>query len=115
MRIERELMRGTAPLAVLQLLSGGERYGYELVELLDKQTDGILAMGQSTVYPLLYNLEAKNLIVSRFDDASGRPRRYYRLTAKGQKQLARDITQWRALLTAMKGLGLTEPHTGGAL
>ena len=59
MRIERELMRGAGPAAVMRLLSGGEKYGYQLVELLDRQSDGVLAMGQSTLYPLLYNLEAK--------------------------------------------------------
>jgi PadR family transcriptional regulator, regulatory protein PadR len=107
MRVERELMRGAGPAAVMQLLSARERYGYELVEALDKQTNGVLAMGQSTLYPLLYNLEAKGLITSRLDDASGRPRRYYRLTDKGRKRLARDLTQWQALLAAMQGLGMS--------
>src|SRR5215470_519762 len=62
MRIEKELMRGAGPAAVLRLLSRSEMYGYELVEALAKRTDGVLAMGQSTLYPLLYNLEAKGLI-----------------------------------------------------
>src|SRR4051812_15564126 len=47
MRVERELMRGAGPVAVLRLLEGGERYGYELVKLLDERSDGVLAMGQS--------------------------------------------------------------------
>ena len=70
MRIERELMRGAGPVAVLRLLEGGEKYGYELVKLLDRQTEGVLAMGQSTLYPLLYNLEAKGLIASRSESAA---------------------------------------------
>src|SRR4051812_42643194 len=45
MRVERELMRGAGPVAVLRLLEGGERYGYELVQLLEERTDGVLAMG----------------------------------------------------------------------
>jgi PadR family transcriptional regulator PadR len=113
MRVERELMRGAGPIAVMQLLAARERYGYELVEALAKETNGVLAMGQSTLYPLLYNLEAKKLIASRVDESSGRPRRYYRLTDRGQKRLARDLSQWQALLAAMQGLGLT-PATGGA-
>ena len=114
MRVERELMRGAGPTAVMQLLSARERYGYELVEALATQTDGVLAMGQSTLYPLLYNLEAKGLIASRLDDASGRPRRYYRLTGKGKRRLARDLTQWQALLAAMRGLGVSPSPDGGA-
>lgn len=107
MRLERELMRGAGPLAVLRLLEGGERYGYELVELLDRRTAGVLAMGQSTLYPLLYNLEAKKLIASRVTTAdNGRPRRYYRLTQAGQRKLAKDRKQWEALSTAMGQLGI---------
>ena len=108
MRIERELMRGAGPAAVLRLLEGGEKYAYELVKLLDRQSDGVLAMGQSTLYPLLYNLEAKGLVASRTEVSaeSKRPRKYYRLTDKGQKRLAREREQWEALSLAMNQLGL---------
>jgi PadR family transcriptional regulator PadR len=111
MRIERELMRGAGPAAVLRLLESGEKYGYELVGLLERRTDGVLAMGQSTLYPLLYNLQAKGLIAARTEvAASGRPRKYYRLTSKGQRRLARDRKQWEALSVAMGQLGIV----GGA-
>lgn len=108
MRIERELMRGAGPVAVLRLLEGGERYGYELVTLLEQRTNGVLAMGQGTLYPLLYNLEAKGLIDARSEVAAdtGRPRKYYRLTDKGRRQLAADREQWQALTTAMTSLGV---------
>ena len=109
MRVERELMRGAGPAAVMRLLEGGERYGYELVKLLDRRSDGVLAMGQSTLYPLLYNLEAKGLVASRVEPAgaeAARPRKYYRLTDKGKRQLARDRKQWEALSTAMGKLGV---------
>ena len=107
MRIERELMRGAGPVAVMRLLEGGERYGYELVKLLEQRSAGVLAMGQSTLYPLLYNLEAKGLVTSRTESAdNGRPRKYYRLTDKGKKQLARDRKQWEALSVAMGNLGI---------
>ena len=107
MRLERELMRGAGPAAVLRLLEPGERYGYELVELLDRRTDGVLAMGQSTLYPLLYNLEAKGLLASRVETAdNGRPRRYYRLTDKGKRRLAKDRAQWQALSVALGQLGV---------
>src|SRR6266480_4733240 len=107
MRIERELMRGAGPVAVVQLLEEGEKYGYELVKRLEKQSKGVLAMGQSTLYPMLYNLEAKGLVAGRVETAdNGRPRKYYRLTDKGKRQLARDRKQWEALSTAMGNLGV---------
>jgi PadR family transcriptional regulator PadR len=113
MRIERELMRGAGPVAVLKLLEAGPKYGYELVETLARASDGVLDMGQSTLYPLLYNLESQNLVRSQWRDAgSSRPRKYYELTAKGKKRLAHDMEQWRAVVHAMRGLGVLQPALG---
>ena len=107
MRIERELMRGAGPVAVLQLLAEGEKYGYEMVQQLDRRSRGVLAMGQSTLYPLLYNLQAKGLIASRTAASeSGRPRRYYRITDKGKKKLARDRAALAAVSAAVNQLGI---------
>ncbi|MBC7835560.1 MAG: helix-turn-helix transcriptional regulator [Phycisphaerales bacterium] len=110
MKIERELLRGAGPLAVLKLLERAEMYGYEIVEALAQRTSGVLAMGQSTLYPLLYNLEAKGLIQSRWLAAeSGRERRYYSLTGKGRKRLKEDCERWSALASAMAALGIVSP------
>src|SRR3954451_13656177 len=107
MKLERELMRGAAPTAVMQVLSGGEKYGYELVETLARQSNGLLDIGQSTLYPLLYNLEAKGLVTSRVDETGARPRRFYRLTQLGRRKLADDTKQWQALWEAFKSLALS--------
>ncbi len=114
MRIERELMRGAGPVAVLQLLEQREMYGYELVEALSRRTEGVLAMGQSTLYPLLYNLESKGLVRTKWREAaSGRHRKYYALTRKGVAQLQAYRKQWRGLVGAMQGIGLIESDTRG--
>jgi PadR family transcriptional regulator PadR len=105
--IEREFLRGAGPVAVLKLLERSEMYGYEIAESLESRTDGVLAMGQSTLYPMLYNLEGKGLIVSRWDESAARPRKYYRLTSDGKKRLAKDTAIWRRLTTVMDALGLT--------
>ncbi len=106
MSIERELMRGAGPVAVLKLLERGEMYGYEIAEALAKRTDGLLQMGQSTLYPMLYNLEAKGLIEARWDDSGARTRKYYRLTADGRARLAEDAHQWNAAVAAMRAIGV---------
>lgn len=121
MRVETELMRGAGPVAVLKLLERGEMYGYELVEAIARRTEGVLDMGQSTLYPLLYNLEAKGLIKSRWEEAGGgardgaagnsRARKYYSLTGKGKARLAKDSKQWGALIGAMRALGVTPDAT----
>lgn len=107
MKLERELMRGAGPIAVLKLLSNKQMYGYELVEALSKQTDGVLAMGQSTLYPMLYNLEAKDLIEANWQSAdNGRDRKYYSLTGKGKKKLKADMEAWAKLNDAMVSIGV---------
>jgi PadR family transcriptional regulator PadR len=109
-RIERELMRGAGPVTVLRLLKQREMYGYELVQALSQRTDGVLAMGQSTLYPLLYSLEAKGLLTADVRVApSGRRRKYYALTAKGRLRLKAEQAQWQRLLRAMASLGLIDP------
>jgi PadR family transcriptional regulator PadR len=89
-------------------------YGYELVEALARQSEGVLAMGQSTLYPLLYNLEAKGLIQSDWRNTpSGRQRRYYQLTAKGKARLAEQTRQWQAVARAMEALGIVRNGAAG--
>jgi len=107
MRIERELMRGAGPLAVLKVLARGEMYGYELAQALETRTEGVLAMGQSTLYPMLYNLEAKGLIKGTWREGQGeRDRKYYALTGKGKARLAKDEKQWVAVSGALARLGV---------
>lgn len=107
--VQTELIRGAGPVAVLQLLAGREMYGYELVGALDERTSGVLALGQSTLYPMLYHLEAKGLIRARWRRAeSGRRRKYYGITAEGELALQRRREEWRDLFGAMHDLGLLE-------
>ncbi len=106
MKIERELMRGAGPVAVLKLLERQEMYGYELVEALSKRTGGILDMGQSTLYPMLYGLEAKDLIKGIWRTVDGRDRKYYKLTDNGKKRLATDTEQWSRVIDAMRAIGI---------
>lgn len=114
MRVERELMRGAGPVAVLKLLERGAMYGYELVEALDRHSDGVLAMGQSTLYPMLYNLEAQGFVKAEWRDGdSGRQRKYYALTALGKRRLANETKQWEALSRAMAAMGIL-PEGAGA-
>ena len=65
MKLEREMMRGAGPTAVMQLLVDGEMYGYQLVETLAKRSKGVFELGQSTLYPMMYNLESKGLVTSK--------------------------------------------------
>lgn len=89
-------------------------YGYEMVEALSRRTDGILTIGRSTLYPLLYNLERKRLISGVWREAgSGRRRKYYRLTKKGSAWLAKQQAQWDSLVQAMGRIGMGDVGAEG--
>ena len=92
MQIERELLKGVLPMAVMRLLKRRSMYGYELVTEVTQRSDGVLTLGQSTLYPLLYNLEAQGLVESEWQASQGaRDRKYYKLTDKGFQWLERDL------------------------
>ena len=113
MGLDREWMRGAAPLAVLTLLERRAMYGYELVEALESGSGGLLDMGQSTVYPLLYNLENRGFLRTEWDRApTGRRRKYYHLTRVGTRWLESQRNQWATLVEALGRLGVSHEGPG---
>lgn len=79
----------TAKAALLQALISGPGYGLDLIERVQKHTQGTVTLGQGSVYPALRDLEREGLLESYEGDPTpergGRPRRYYRLSALGAK------------------------------
>ena len=103
--IVRELRRGTLELAVLHLLAPHEAYGYEVVTRLATLTDGVLAVTDGTLYPVLYRLERAGFVGVRWETPErGVPRKYYRLTDAGRAELARLKDEWSTFVTAMAQL-----------
>ena len=116
MKFERELLKGVAPVVVLEILSRGAMYGYELSEAVSNRSGNVLTLGRGTLYPLLYNLEAKELVRAQWREMeNGRKRRYYEITAKGHEKLASQKEQLGKLQEAV-GLvfGWNLPGIGGA-
>jgi PadR family transcriptional regulator PadR len=102
-KFERELLKGIAPVVVLETLSRGKMYGYELSEAIATKSQNVLTLGQGTLYPLLYNLEAQKLVTSEWETSeSGRGRKYYSITSKGKEKLETDKVQLADLFKALK-------------
>ena len=94
MKFESQLLKGIAPVVVLEILSRGEMYGYQLSDAIEQRSDNVLTLGKGTLYPLLYNLEAKKLVQARMDKSpNGRKRRYYSITSKGKTELSSQKQQ----------------------
>jgi PadR family transcriptional regulator, regulatory protein PadR len=104
-----QLRRGALPHCVLALLRDGERYGFELVGLLTETYD--LGTSEGTIYPLLSRLRRDGLVETSWRESdSGPPRRYYRLTAGGERALAAFKDDWRPFRDAVDAL----LETGGS-
>jgi len=98
MKFESQLLKGIAPTVVLKILSRGQMYGYELSKAIEQRSGEILTLGKGTLYPLLYNLEARKLIKGKWESGkNGRKRRYYSITSKGKGQLAKQTEQLEQL------------------
>jgi len=102
MKFESQLLKGIAPAVVLEILSRGQMYGYELSQAVAQRSGDVLTLGKGTLYPLLYNLESQNLVKGTWQTAeSGRKRRYYSITSKGKTQLSSQKQQIQQLTTSL--------------
>ncbi|HXG44973.1 MAG TPA: PadR family transcriptional regulator [Gemmatimonadales bacterium] len=89
-----QMRRGTLEYCVLALLREEERYGFDLVRAL-AEVDGMLTT-EGTIYPLLTRLRREGLVSSSWRESpNGPPRRYYRLTPKGERALAGFVEEWQ--------------------
>jgi DNA-binding PadR family transcriptional regulator len=75
---------GYVDLLVSAALAQAPSYGYAVIQFLRERSGGIFDLPEGTVYPGLHRLERAGLLKTLYDDATGRRRRSYALTAKGK-------------------------------
>lgn len=103
-KLNSELLRGSLDLMVLSILLGGRKYGYLLQQELREASRGMVDMPAGTLYPLLHRLESDQLIRSEWDKSTGRPRKWYELTAAGRKRLTRQAGEWRDYAECLRAM-----------
>jgi PadR family transcriptional regulator, regulatory protein PadR len=100
--VEDEWKKGSAELLILSLLEAQPRHGYEIGRLIDVRSGGTLHFHVASLYPLLYRLEKRGWIQGRWiEKPNQRRRRFYRLTAEGQRVLAQQRRKWQAFAGAV--------------
>jgi DNA-binding PadR family transcriptional regulator len=99
-----ELMRGSLDLMVLSVLAGGAKYGYLLQAELRDASRGLVDIQAGTLYPLLHRLETDKLIRCKWDDSTGRRRKWYELTETGRKRLAVQAREWHEYAECIRSL-----------
>src|SRR5712671_2097816 len=97
-----ELLQGTLDLLILRTLLLGPAHGHAIAKAIEHNSEDVLQVEQGSLYPALHRL-IKRKWISVQDGASENNRRakFYRLTAKGRKQLDIEISKWDKLVQAI--------------
>jgi PadR family transcriptional regulator, regulatory protein PadR len=99
--IDVQLKKGVLELCVLELLSQGDSYAYEIASKLHEA----IGMGEGTVYPLMRRLHTDGLVETYLVESSTGPsRKYYRLTRTGRVALGEQRDQWRTFAQAVDSI-----------
>jgi len=103
-----QLLRGVLDLCLLAVVEEEPAYGYEMTKRL--RARGLSIVGEGSIYPLLGRLERDGLVEThRAVSDGGPPRKYYRTSREGQRELAAGVSEWRAARDAIDAvLGLVE-------
>src|SRR5438046_5274164 len=97
-----ELLRGTLDLLILRTLLPGASHGHAIAKHIQRTSEDLLQVETGSLYPALYRLEAKGWIEASWERSDkGKRARYYRITAKGRRQLAAEQSKWDAFARAM--------------
>jgi PadR family transcriptional regulator len=100
-----DLLQGTLDMLILQTLRGGARHGYGISQAIRAGSQDVFHVETGSLYPALHRLEKRKLIGSEWKTSANKQRaKYYRLTAAGQKHLAREQTRWTQLVAAVTAL-----------
>jgi PadR family transcriptional regulator PadR len=97
-------LKGTLPTLILQVLEGGPKHGYRIAQDIKARSKGVLEYKEGTLYPALHSQEGRGLIESYERVENGRTRRYYRLTEKGVRVLAKDKQEWIEMSGAINAI-----------
>jgi PadR family transcriptional regulator, regulatory protein PadR len=104
-----DLLQGTLDLLILQTLAPGRAHGHAIAQSIERRSKEVLQVGHGSLYPALQRLLKQGLIVAEDGQSeNNRKARFYRLTAKGRKNLFLETSKWQQFSAAI-GHILTPP------
>ena len=102
--MKAEVLKGHLDALVLAALEQEPAHGYAIIKRLQRRSDDVFRLPESTVYPALHRLERDGLVKSRWTSDSGRRRRVYRLTRSGGEALAVRRLEWKMFSRAVEAV-----------
>jgi len=97
-----DLLQGTLDLLILKVVALGPVHGYGISQRIRQISDSVLQVQQGSLYPALHRLEKRGWLEADWGESEkGRQAKFYRLSAKGRKQLASEEQTWNRLSRAV--------------
>lgn len=97
-----DLLQGTLDMLILKIVALGPVHGYGVSQRIRQISKEVLQVQQGSLYPALHRLEKRDWLEASWGESdNGRQAKFYRLSAKGRKQLAAEQSNWDRLAEAV--------------
>ena len=97
-----DLLQGTLDMLILKIVVLGPVHGYGISRRIRQISKDVLQVQQGSLYPALHRLEKRGWLESDWGESeNGRQAKFYRLSAKGRRQLAAEEANWHRLADAV--------------
>ena len=98
--------QGTLDLLVLKTLDRlPQLHGFEIAEAISERSGEVFQVEEGSLYPALQRMLIRGWISGKWGRTSeNRRARYYRITAEGQRQLARELASYRRVTGAIAAI-----------
>jgi PadR family transcriptional regulator, regulatory protein PadR len=100
--LSKDQLQGALDLLILKILARGALHGYGLAQRIQQISEEVLRVEEGSLYPALHRMEQLEWIEAEWKPTeNSRRAKYYKLTAAGRKQLAREQQQWNRVAGAV--------------
>ncbi|HKF41988.1 MAG TPA: PadR family transcriptional regulator [Thermoanaerobaculia bacterium] len=100
-----EILQGTLDMLILRTLQWGPQHGHGIGQAIRARSDNLLKVETGSLYPALHRLQKRGWLKAEWNVSESNQRaKYYRLTAAGKAQLARERDRWSRLVNAIGGI-----------
>jgi PadR family transcriptional regulator, regulatory protein PadR len=97
-----DLLQGTLDMLILKIVALGPVHGYGISQRIRQISKEVLQVQQGSLYPALHRLEKRGWLEADWGESeNGRQAKFYRLSAKGRRQLTAEESNWRRLAGAV--------------
>jgi transcriptional regulator len=80
-------------------------HGYGIALYIQRVSEDLLRVEEGSLYPALHRIEESGWIISEWRPSENNRRaKYYKLTPKGRKQLARQEESWQRIVQGVGSL-----------